>query len=238
MAGGPDALVRVLLADGQPLQRAGFRSVLADRPDVDIVAEAGDGQAAVDLARRLLPDVVMLDVALPRLSGPDATAAIVAARLPVRVLALSGAEDPEQAVAVLRAGAHGYLSKGVSVAELVAAIRTVSLGGAVVPVHLLRTLLEGAAASPSGTAAAAPTLPELTDRERQVLVRMARGDSNAEIAAALAVSATTVKTHVGNVLAKLGVRDRVQAVVRAYETGLVRPRHPGVAHPGQNGARE
>ncbi|HEY8451261.1 MAG: response regulator transcription factor [Micromonosporaceae bacterium] len=229
MADGP---VRVLLADGQPLQRAGFRSVLAGRTDVDVVAEAGDGRAAVELARRLLPDVVVLDVALPRLSGRDATAAIASARLPVRVLALSGADDPEQAVAVLRAGAHGYLSKGASAAELVAAIRTVAAGGSVVPPRVLRLLLERAVAGPCDTAVAAATLPELTDRERQVLVRMARGDSNAEIAAVLSVSETTVKTHVGNVLAKLGVRDRVQAVVRAYETGLVRPRPPGAGARG------
>jgi DNA-binding NarL/FixJ family response regulator len=227
-----DGPVRVLLADGQPLQRAGFRSVLAGRTDVDVVAEAGDGRAAVELARRLLPDVVVLDVALPRLSGRDATAAIASARLPVRVLALSGADDPEQAVAVLRAGAHGYLSKGASAAELVAAIRTVAAGGSVVPPRVLRLLLERAVAGPCDTAVAAATLPELTDRERQVLVRMARGDSNAEIAAVLSVSETTVKTHVGNVLAKLGVRDRVQAVVRAYETGLVRPRPPGAGARG------
>lgn len=217
--------VRVLLADSQPLQRAGLRAVLADQADLDIVAEAGDGAAAVELARRLLPDVVVMDVHLPRLSGVAATRAIATSSLPVRVLILATFDTDEHVVGALRAGARGYLSKDVPATELVAAIRTVAAGEAVIAPHLLRRLLDRfAAALPDPVPPAAPVLPGLTDREREVLVHMARGESNSEIAAALSVSGTTVKTHVGNLLTKLGVRDRVQAVVRAYESGLVRPR--------------
>lgn len=225
--------VRLVLADGQSLHRAGIRTVLADYSDMDIVAEAGDGAAAVELARRLLPDVVLTDVHLPRLSGVAAIREIVAASLPVRVLVLASVDSDDHVVAALRAGARGYLSRDVPPAELVAAVRTVAAGEAVVAPHLLRRLLDRfAAALPDPAAPPAPVLPELTEREREVLVHMARGESNSEIAAALSVSGTTVKTHVGNLLTKLGVRDRVQAVVRAYESGLVRPRAGAVGAAG------
>jgi DNA-binding NarL/FixJ family response regulator len=228
--------VRVLLADSQPLQRAGLRTVLADESYLDIVAEVGDGAAAVELARRLLPDVVVMDVHLPRLSGVAATRAIAASQLPVRVLILASFDGDEHVVGALRAGARGYLSKDVPAAELITAIRTVAAGGAVIAPHLLRRLLDRfATALPDPAETSAPVLPELTDRERQVLVHMARGESNSEIAAALSVSGTTVKTHVGNLLTKLGVRDRVQAVVRAYDSGLVRPRDSAVDPAGHAG---
>jgi DNA-binding NarL/FixJ family response regulator len=217
--------VRVLLADDQPLLRTGFRTVLAAVGDLDVVGEAGDGAEAVDLARRLLPDVVLMDVRIPRLDGAAATRAIVRAGLPVRVLILTSFDQDEHLFGALRAGASGLLAKDVPARELVAAIRAVAAGEAVVAPRILQRLLDRfAAALPEPEAAPLPVLEVLTDREREVLVHIARGESNGEIARALSVSETTVKTHVGKVLTKLGLRDRVQAVVLAYESGLVRPR--------------
>jgi DNA-binding NarL/FixJ family response regulator len=216
--------VRILLADDQPLLRTGFRMVLGAEDDLDIVGEAGDGAEAVDLARRLLPDVVLMDIRMPRMDGVAATHAIVAARLPVRVLILTTFDLDEYIVGALRAGASGFLSKDVPAEDLVGAIRTVAAGEAVVAPRILRRLLDRFAESLPEPATAPPrSLSVLTDREREVLVQVARGLSNAEIARALSVSETTIKTHVGHVLTKLGLRDRVQAVVLAYESGLVRP---------------
>jgi DNA-binding NarL/FixJ family response regulator len=219
-----DATVRILLVDDQPLLRTGFRMVLGGEPDLDVVGEAGDGVDAVDLARRLLPDVVLMDIRMPRLDGVAATRAIVAARLPVRVLILTTFDLDEYVIGALRAGASGFLAKDLPAEDLIAAIRTVAAGDAVVAPRILRRLLDRfAAALPDPHAAPPGDLSALTDREREVLVQVARGLSNAEIARELRVSETTVKTHVGHVLTKLGLRDRVQAVVLAYETGLVRP---------------
>jgi DNA-binding NarL/FixJ family response regulator len=219
-----DAKVRILLVDDQPLLRTGFRMVLGGESDLDVVGEAGDGVDAVDLARRLLPDVVLMDIRMPRMDGVAATRAIVAARLPVRVLILTTFDLDEYVIGALRAGASGFLAKDVPAEDLVAAIRTVAAGDAVVAPRILRRLLDRfAAALPDPHAAPPGDLSALTDREREVLVQVARGLSNAEIARELRVSETTVKTHVGHVLTKLGLRDRVQAVVLAYETGLVRP---------------
>ncbi|PZM97660.1 MAG: DNA-binding response regulator [Actinobacteria bacterium] len=216
--------VRVLLADDQPLLRAGFRMVLGADPTLDIVGEAGDGVEAVELARRLLPDVVVMDVRMPRLDGVAATRAIVEARLPVRVLILTTVDLDEYVIGALRAGASGFLVKDVAADELIAAIRTVAAGEPVVAPRILRRLLDQVARLlPDPAAPPAKQLDVLTERERQVLLHIARGLSNAEIAQALSVSETTVKTHVGNVLTKLGLRDRVQAVIVAYESGLVRP---------------
>jgi DNA-binding NarL/FixJ family response regulator len=216
--------VRILLADDQPLLRTGFRMVLGGEDDLDIVGEAGDGAEAVDLARRLLPDVVLMDIRMPRLDGVAATRAIVQARLPVRVLILTTFDLDEYVVGALRAGASGFLAKDVPADDLVSAIRTVAAGEAVVAPRILKRLLDRFAVTlPDLTATAPRTLDVLTDREREVLVQIARGLSNAEIARALMVSETTIKTHVGHVLTKLGLRDRVQAVVLAYETGIVRP---------------
>ncbi|KOX02849.1 LuxR family transcriptional regulator [Micromonospora sp. NRRL B-16802] len=217
--------VRVLLADDQPLLRTGFRMVLGAEHDLDVVAEAGDGVEAVELSRRLLPDVVLMDVRMPRMDGIAATRAIVDTRLPVRVLVLTTFDLDEYVVGAVRAGASGFLSKDVPAEELIAAIRTVAGGDAVVAPRILRRLLERFAdLLPDPTATPSSALSALTEREREVLVQVARGLSNAEIAAALSVSETTIKTHVGHVLTKLGLRDRVQAVVLAYESGLVRPR--------------
>ena len=216
--------IRLLLADDQPLWRSGFRRLVGAESDLDIVGEAGDGAEAVDLARRLLPDIVLMDIRMPRLDGVAATRAITAARLPVRVLILTTFDLDEYVVGALRAGASGFLAKGVPAADLVAAIRIVAAGSAVVAPGILRRLLDRFADQLSDPGnAPAPELAGLTDRERQVLVQMARGLSNAEIGQRLRVSETTVKTHVGHVLTKLNVRDRVQAVVFAYESGLVRP---------------
>ncbi|WP_432051059.1 response regulator [Verrucosispora sp. NA02020] len=216
--------IRILLADDQPLLRTGFRMVLGAETDLDIVAEAGDGAEAVDLSRRLLPDVVLMDIRMPRMDGVTATRAILDARLPVRVLILTTFDLDEYVVGSLRAGASGFLAKDVPAEDLVTAIRTVAAGDAVVAPRILRRLLDRFAESLPDPAASPPKgLSTLTEREREVLVQVARGLSNAEIARALSVSETTVKTHVGHVLTKLGLRDRVQAVVLAYESGLVRP---------------
>ena len=217
--------IRVLVADAAPMQRSGLRMALAGAADLTIVGEAGDGAEAVDLARRLLPDVVVMDVRMPRLDGLAATRAIVDARLPVRVLMLTSVDLDEHVLGAIAAGAVGFLSKEVPAGELVAAIRTVGAGGAIVaPAILARLLARLADALPDPAAtAAAPGLDTLTDREREVLVHVARGHTNAEIARALTVSETTIKTHVGHLLTKLGLRDRVQAVVLAYESGLVKP---------------
>ncbi|MEU9741381.1 response regulator [Micromonospora chersina] len=216
--------VRILLADDQPLLRTGFRMVLGTEDDLDIVAEAGDGVEAVELSRRLLPDVVLMDIRMPRMDGVAATRAIVDARLPVRVLILTTFDLDEYVVGALRAGASGFLAKDVPAEDLVTAIRTVAAGEAVVAPRILRRLLDRFADVLPDPAATPPkALDALTEREREVLVQVARGLSNAEIARELSVSETTVKTHVGHMLTKLGLRDRVQAVVLAYETGLVRP---------------
>ncbi|ATO13392.1 DNA-binding response regulator [Micromonospora sp. WMMA2032] len=216
--------VRVLLADDQPLLRTGFRMVLGVEDDLDIVGEAGDGVEAVELARRLLPDVVLMDIRMPRMDGVAATRAIVDARLPVRVLVLTTFELDEYVVGALRAGASGFLAKDVPAEDLVTAIRTVAAGEAVVAPRILRRLLDRFAdVLPDPVTAPPRVLDPLTEREREVLTQVARGLSNAEIARELSVSETTVKTHVGHVLTKLRLRDRVQAVVLAYETGLVRP---------------
>ncbi len=221
---GAELPVRVLLADAAPMQRSGLRMAVGAAAGLAVAGEAGDGAAAVDLARRLTPDVVVMDVALPRLDGLAVTRAIRDARLPVRVLILAADDGDEHVLGAITAGAAGFLRKDVPPGDLVAAIRAVAANGAVIaPLTLARLLGRFADALPRPAATATSPLDALTDRERDVLVQVARGHSNAEIARSLMVSETTVKTHVGHVLTKLRLRDRVQAVVLAYETGLVRP---------------
>jgi DNA-binding NarL/FixJ family response regulator len=215
--------VRVLLTDDQPIMRSGLRALLRAYADIHVVGEAADGAEAIVLARRLLPDVLVVDAHVPRRDGAAVAKEIAAARLPVRVLLLSAYPLDETAMDALRAGAAGLVAKGAPEEELVGAIRQVAAGQAAVSPGLLRQLLEMIAELPPPIEVERPDLGALTEREREVLVQVARGRSNAEIAAALTVSETTVKTHVGHVLTKLGLRDRVQAVVIAYEAGLVKP---------------
>ncbi len=216
--------VRVLLADAAPMQRSGLRMALGAAAGLAVAGEAGDGVGAVELARRLSPDVAVLDAALPRLDGLAATRAIRDARLPVRVLILAAHDGDEHVIGAIGAGAAGFLRKDVPPEELVSAVRAVAANGAVIaPLTLARLLGRFADALPDPATTAATALDALTEREREVLVHVARGHSNAEIARSLMVSETTIKTHVGHVLTKLRLRDRVQAVVLAYESGLVRP---------------
>jgi DNA-binding NarL/FixJ family response regulator len=223
--GAAERPVRVLLADAAPMQRSGLRMALgAGGGGLTVAGEAGDGVDAVDLARRLSPDVVVMDVALPRLDGLAATRAIRDARLPVRVLILAAHDGDEHVIGAIAAGAAGFLRKDVPPDDLVRAVHAVAADGAVIaPATLARLLTRFADTLPAPATTAGSALDALTDREREVLVHVARGHSNAEIARALTVSETTIKTHVGHVLTKLRLRDRVQAVVLAYETGLVKP---------------
>ncbi len=217
-------MIRVLLADDQALIRMGFRMVLDAEADIEVVGEAADGAAAIIQAKALNPDVVLMDIRMPGVNGIEATAEITRT-LDTKVLILTTFDLDEYAFGGLRAGASGFLLKDTRPAELIEAIRTVASGEAVVSPRITRRMLEMFAGQlPSGATASGqvdPRIASLTPRETEILRLVARGMSNAEIAAELVVSATTVKTHVGSVLAKLGVRDRVQAVVVAYETGLV-----------------
>ena len=219
--------ISVLLADDQPLLRRGFRMILEAEGDLIVVAEAADGEEAVDLTRRHAPDVVLMDIRMPGLDGIEATQRIAAADTHVRVLVLTTFDLDEYAFGALRAGASGFLLKDVRPAELVAAIRTVAAGDAVISPRVTRRLLEEYTRvlplSASQMQERYPQLSALTEREREVLIAVARGLSNAEIAASLFVSEATVKSHVGRILAKLGLRDRVQVVVLAYEAGLIQP---------------
>ena len=219
--------ISVLLADDQPLLRRGFRMILEAEGDLTVVGEAGHGDEAVDLARRHAPDVVLMDIRMPGTDGIEATRRIAAANAAVRVLALTTFDLDEYAFGALRAGASGFLLKDVRPAELVAAIRTVAAGDAVVSPRVTRRLLEEYAQvlplSAGQRTQRYPQLSALTEREHEVLVAVAQGLSNTEIAAALFVSEATVKSHFGRILAKLGLRDRVQVVVLAYEAGLVQP---------------
>jgi DNA-binding NarL/FixJ family response regulator len=214
----------VLLADDQPQLRRGFRMIIEAEGDLSVSGEAGDGAEAVDQARRDPPDVVLMDIRMPGTDGIEATRRIIAANPDIRVLVLTTFDLDEYAFGALRAGASGFLLKDVRPAELVHAIRTVASGDAVVSPRVTRRLLEEhARALPPPTASRYPQLERLTERERDVLAELAHGQSNSEIAATLFVSETTVKSHVGRILAKLGLRDRAQIVVLAYEAGLVRP---------------
>ena len=221
--------IRVALVDDQELVRAGFRMMLDAQPDMTVVGEAADGLAAVALAARREVDVMVMDVRMPRLDGVEAARRICAAGQRPRVLMLTTFDLDEYAFAALKSGASGFLLKDVPPQELLFAIRAVHSGDSVVAPSTTRRLIDRfvplipAGAAEDATPAAAG-LAELTEREREVLVQVAAGLSNAEIATRLFVSEATVKTHVGRILAKLGLRDRVQAVVLAYETGLVRAR--------------
>ncbi|WP_239160717.1 response regulator [Virgisporangium ochraceum] len=216
--------MRVLLVDDQPLLLLGFRLVLEAQADLEVVGEAGNGEQAVAMTRALRPDVVLMDVRMPVMDGIAATREIVASS-DARVLVLTTFDLDEYVYAALRAGASGFLLKDVPPADLLSALRAVAGGDAVVAPRVTRRLID--AFTPllpdpaTGRTEGDERLQRLTDRERDVLVLVARGGSNAEVAAALCLSEATVKAHVGRLLAKLGLRDRVQIVVFAYEAGVV-----------------
>jgi DNA-binding NarL/FixJ family response regulator len=213
--------IRILVADDQPLVRSGFRMVLDERPDLELVGEASDGLEALRLSRELDPDVILMDVRMPNMDGVEATRRLVESGARARVLVLTTFDLDEYVYAAIRAGASGFLLKDVEPAALVDAIRVVAAGNSLFGPEATQRLLERFAepASPSRAA----ELEELTDREREILSLMAHGLSNAELAERLYLTEATVKSHVSSILRKLGVRDRVQAVIAAYEAGLVRP---------------
>ncbi|KOU37802.1 MULTISPECIES: response regulator [unclassified Streptomyces] len=216
--------IRVMLVDDQVLLRTGFRMVLAAQPDMEVVAEAGDGAEAIDILRATAVDVVLMDVRMPRLDGVEATRRICEAPNPPKVLILTTFDLDEYAFSGLKAGASGFMLKDVPPAELLGAIRSVHSGDAVVAPSTTRRLLDRFAPMlpAAGKEPEHKQLQKLTEREREVMLLVAQGLSNGEIAARLVLSEATVKTHVGRILTKLELRDRVQVVVLAYETGLVR----------------
>jgi DNA-binding NarL/FixJ family response regulator len=217
--------IRVLLADDQALVRGGLRKIVDTEPDMTVVAEASDGLQAIDAARAARPDVAVVDIRMPGLDGIEATRRIIAAvGDQVRVLMLTTFGLDDYVFDALRAGASGFMLKDAPPEELVDAIRVIAGGSAMLAPAVTRSVIsEFARRSPSAAADSSPRLAALTEREREVLVLLTRGRSNAEIAADLVVSEATAKTHVAHVLMKLGVRDRVQAVIFAYESGLVAP---------------
>ena len=223
--------LRVLIADDQALVRAGFRMILEAQPDIEVVAEAADGEAAVRLTRRHRPDIVLMDVRMPGLDGLEATRQLLGpaggeasvAGAPPRIVILTTFDLDEYVYAALQAGAAGFLLKDVSPEHLVGAVRTVAVGDALLAPSITRRLVERFARPTAAPTVALDALGRLTARETEVLGLLARGMSNAEIAEQLVVSEATVKTHVAGILAKLDLRNRAQAVVIAYESGLVRP---------------
>jgi len=220
-------VIRVLLVDDQELMRMGFRMVLGAQPDIDVVGEAGDGRRAVELAGELRPDVVLMDVRMPILDGVEATKQITGPGL-AKVLVMTTFDLDEYALSALHNGASGFLLKDTQPAGLVSALRAVASGDAVVSPSVTRRLLDRFLGTSGGQLRDVAVLDVLTEREREVLTLIAKGLSNTELAGTLFLSEATVKTHVGRILTKLDLRDRVQAVVLAYETGLVRAGSSGV----------
>ena len=213
--------IRVLICDDQALVRAGFRSILGGKPDIEVVGEAENGAEAVVLAERRRPDVILMDIRMPVLDGVEATRRLVADGSPARILVLTTFDLDEYVHAAIRAGASGFLLKDVTPAKLLEAIRIVAGGDALLAPSVTRRLLERFAVTLPAGDQSSDVLEQLTARETEVLRLLAGGLSNAEIAAELVVSEATVKTHISSLLRKLGLRDRVQAVILAYETGLV-----------------
>jgi DNA-binding NarL/FixJ family response regulator len=215
--------IRVLVVDDQALVRAGFVKLLEPEPDLHIAGEAGDGREAVEAAAGTHPDVVLMDIRMPRLDGIEATRRIRAQPRAPRVLVLTTYDLDEYVFEALKAGASGFLLKDAPAEQLIGGIRTVAAGDALLAPSITRRLIEAFARRPTPPPEGPHELAELTAREREILTLIARGLTNTEIANELVLGESTVKTHVGNILAKLRLRDRVQAVVLAYETGLVQP---------------
>jgi DNA-binding NarL/FixJ family response regulator len=216
-------VIRVVLADDQAVVRGGLRMILDSQPDIEVVGEADSGETAVAIVRDTGPDVVLMDIRMPGLDGIEATRRLLAQGGRTRVLILTTYDLDEYLYEAIRAGASGFLLKTAEPQELIAGVRTVASGDALVAPEITRRLLEEFTRRPPPGATVPDALAELTDRELDVLLLVARGRSNAEIAQELFLSPGTVKTHVGHLLAKLGARDRTQAVIAAYESGLVRP---------------
>jgi DNA-binding NarL/FixJ family response regulator len=216
-------VIRVLIADDQALVRAGFRAILEGQDDLEVVGEAADGGEAVTIARELQPDVVLMDVRMPDVDGIEATRRLLQDGDAPRVLMLTTFDLDEYVYEAMKAGASGFLLKDAPRDQLIGAVRTVAAGDALLAPALVRRLIEDFVRRPGPGERLPAELDELTERELEVLTLIARGLANAEIAAVLFVSEATVRTHVTHILSKLGLRDRIQAVVLAYETGLVQP---------------
>jgi DNA-binding NarL/FixJ family response regulator len=215
-------LIRVLIADDQGMVRTGFTAFLGTQPDIEVVGEAADGLEAVERATELKPDIVLMDVRMPRMDGLEATRRILA-DVPTKILILTTFDLDDYVYEALRAGASGFLLKDASARQLVEAVRVVAAGEALLAPTVTKRLISEFARLGAPRAPTVKRLSELTERETEVLALIAQGLSNGEIAGHLMLSEQTVKTHVGRILAKLGLRDRAQAIVFAYETGLVRP---------------
>ena len=222
-------MITVLVADDQALVREGFRLILEVEPDIEVVGEAGDGVETVEHAKQLRPDVILMDIRMPRLDGIAATRQLGQAGVPARVLMLTTFDRDDYLYEAMRAGASGFLLKDAGRDQLVHAIRTVATGDALLAPALVRRLVEDYCRRPPPTIGPPTVLADLTPRELEVMRLVAHGLSNTEIAKQLFLSEATVKTHLGHIMQKLGLRDRVQAVVLAYESGLVRP---GIADAG------
>jgi DNA-binding NarL/FixJ family response regulator len=220
-------MIRVALVDDQVMVRAGFRMILETEADITVVGEAGNGREAIELVERSAPDVVLMDVRMPVMDGIEATRHIAGGSSHARVLMLTTFDLDDYVYAALRAGASGFLLKDAPAEQLVNAVRVIADGDALLAPSVTRLLIDEVSRRPTVDAdSVAPGLADLTERELEVLKLMARGLSNGEIARLLFLGEATVKTHVGRVLTKLGLRDRVQAVVAAYESGLVTPGAP------------
>jgi DNA-binding NarL/FixJ family response regulator len=219
----PSTPIRILVVDDQHVVRAGFQTILDAPPDLRVVGEAANGRDAVDLARQLRPDVIVMDIRMPVMDGIEATRLLAGPDVaePTRVLVLTTFDLDEYVYDALRAGASGFLLKDATRDELLAGVRTVARGEALLAPSVTKRLIEDFVRRSAPPRAASPRLDALTQREREVLALIARGMSNAEIAAQLIVGEATVKSHVAHVLMKLGLRDRIQAVILAYETGIV-----------------
>jgi DNA-binding NarL/FixJ family response regulator len=223
--------ITVVVADDQQLVRGGFAMILGVQPDIDVVAEAGTGFEAIDAAYEHRPDVILMDIRMPELDGLEATARILRdADWPVRILILTTFDPDEYVYQALRAGASGFVLKDIPPAELATAVRTIADGGALIAPSITRRLIGRFAERPAVNSAVADRVRRLTDRERDIVIAVARGETNTEIADQLRIGPATVKSHISSVLTKLGLRDRTQIVVFAYESALVRPGSHDVGH--------